>query len=263
MRGASFFISAITVLAATAILQQLGVLAAPTDPSPPVTIMLNTTVSDPAELLMEARATSNIEFVGFHGTNGANANVYQAQARRTGGGIPVPPAFNGADAELGPGIYVTDDITVAQFFAQSSASANQNRGNTRDGANVPVICAVTANSQNNWRTGIRKVWIPVGDIAQSVNGKNDPTRLARQQARIQAVHGTTTNTVRFSVLNVHDPQNIGTGNQLVIPSGIQNQFSIRVCAPVSRSVSQLPAQLGHSAFPQFNYQRNKPLWHIA
>lgn len=70
MRGASFFISAITVLAATASLQQLGVLAAPTDPSPPVTIMLNTTVSDPAELLMEARATSNIEFVGFHGTNG-------------------------------------------------------------------------------------------------------------------------------------------------------------------------------------------------
>lgn len=87
----------------------------------------------------------------------------------------------------------------AQFFAQSSASANQNRGNTRDGANVPVICAVTANSQNNWRTGIRKVWIPVGDIAQSVNGRNDPTKLARQQARIQAVHDTTTNTVRFSV----------------------------------------------------------------
>ncbi|KAK7690054.1 hypothetical protein QCA50_006699 [Cerrena zonata] len=259
MRATSIFVSSIAILAATLGFQQLSVLAAPVA-SPSDLDWIH--ASDPFSLLLEARALVGGEFIGFHGTNGANANAYQAQARR-GGGIPVPPAFNGADAELGPGIYVTDDITVAQFFATSSASANQNRGNRQGGANVATICVVTANNQNDWRTRIPKVWVPVNEIAKSVNGRNDPAKLALQERRIAAAHGTPTNTVRFSALDVNDPNSTRTGNQLVIPSGVQNQFSIQVCVPVSGSVNQLPAQLHTPAFPQFNYQQMRVPWHIV
>ncbi|KAK7690053.1 hypothetical protein QCA50_006698 [Cerrena zonata] len=264
MRVTSVFLSSVAVLTATFGFQQLSVLAAPVASSSGLqSITLNTTVSDPVTFLREARSILNGEFIGYHGTNGANGNLYMAH----GSGIPVPPSFNGADAELGPGIYVTDDITVARFFAQSSASANANPSNrnrnTAAGATQPVICLVTANNQNDWRTRIPKIWVPVNEIATSTGGSNDPAKLALQEARARAAHGTATTTVRFSALDVRDPNSTRTGNQLVITSGVQNQFTVEICVPVSQSVSQLPAQLHTTTFPQFNYQQMRTTWHIV
>ena len=44
-----------------------------------------------------------------------------------------------------------------------------------------------------------KVWIPVEEIAKSVDGKNDPVKLALQETRIVNAHGDPTTTIRFSV----------------------------------------------------------------
>ncbi|CAL1706667.1 unnamed protein product [Somion occarium] len=202
------------------------------------------------------------EFVGFHGTNGANAQVYMARGNAAGGGIPVPPAFNGADAELGPGLYVSDDITVAQMFASGSAAGNRNRGNTLNGANTPFICVVTANNQNEWRNTVRKVWVPVNEIATLVSGRNDVGRLAAQERRMAAIGGTRDNTVRFSILDKDRPTTPRNGNQMVLPAGVQSKFSIKICAPVSSTINRLLADLRSPSYPQFSYLNLRTPWHI-
>ena len=89
-------------------------------------------------------------------------------------------------------------LLSAQFFATSSANANKNKGNTKNGADVAAICAVTASTSADFINNIIKVWIPVNEIAKSVGGVNDPAKLRLQEQRIANAHGTPTTAVRFS-----------------------------------------------------------------
>ncbi|KAK7454017.1 hypothetical protein VKT23_011528 [Stygiomarasmius scandens] len=102
------------------------------------------------------RRQGGSEFVGWHGTTGVNACRY-TNSGRMGGSIPVLDQFNGADAELGPGLYVTDDITTARVFALTTANARRNAGVTDPLALLPTVCKVEAISQMNWRNNVPQI----------------------------------------------------------------------------------------------------------
>ncbi|KAL0565310.1 hypothetical protein V5O48_016712 [Marasmius crinis-equi] len=210
------------------------------------------------------------EFVGFHGTNGENGDVY-IKAAKEKKSIVIPPRFNGNDGELSGGLYITDDFLTAQVFAGSSASSRINDAKLKkcpldektDPAAQPVICKVEAKSSTSFRTRISKIWIPPNEIAESVRGKNNPEKLKQQIARIQSAQMNPTNTLRFSVLNKVDPKNEKFGNQLMLPPGafgdfIPRVFSIKQCVPLKAGKPG-----GTTEFPAFNYRNQDADWNIA
>lgn len=113
--------------------------------------------------------------------------------------IPSRCAFGISDLQLLNRL-IGSHVRSAQFYATTSANANQNRGNTANGANTAAICVVTDDNPNHWRNTVNKVWIPSNEIAKLVGGVNDPAKLALQRKRVESVAGRTVdNTVRFSV----------------------------------------------------------------
>ncbi|THV04029.1 hypothetical protein K435DRAFT_851402 [Dendrothele bispora CBS 962.96] len=204
------------------------------------------------------RRAGGAEFVGWHGTNGINACEY-TRVGRSGGGLPVLTEFNGADAELGAGLYVTDDIDTARFFAISSASARRNRGQSAQ-ASLATVCKVEAIDQSTWRDTISKFWIPFTGLARPIPGQgNNPAALAQQEQLITGAGQTPGNTVRFSALN---PQTTGSINQMAIPTSQFQNFRITECLPTSQNDPTLITKFtGISAtnensftHPGFDYQ---------
>ncbi|KAK7454023.1 hypothetical protein VKT23_011534 [Stygiomarasmius scandens] len=205
------------------------------------------------------RRQGGAEFVGWHGTNGVNACQY-TRAGRFGQGIPVLTEFNGADAELGAGLYVTDDIDTARFFAISSANARRNKGNTDQQATLATVCKVEAIDQTTWRNTISKFWIPFANLARPIPGQgNDPAALAQQGQLITNAGQNPANTVKFSALNA---QTAGSTNQLAIPTSQFQSFRITECLPTTGADQDLVTRFsgvtqtnkGDFTHPGFDYQ---------
>ena len=96
----------------------------------------------------------------------------------------------------------------AQHFASGSAQGNKKKGNTKNGADVAAICAVTASNSADFINNIIKVWIPVNEIAKLTGGVNDPAKLMLQEQRIANAHSTPTTAVRFAVRKFIQPKEL-------------------------------------------------------
>ncbi|KAH9934480.1 uncharacterized protein BXZ73DRAFT_45745, partial [Epithele typhae] len=200
------------------------------------------------------------EFIGWHGTNSDTAAFWKQQ-----GQLAKPTkatgffdffdfdsnqaaGSSGADAENGPGVYVTDDKDIAIAFANNNAKVN--KGTTA------VLCAIFAKSSANWRTAVRKAFLPealVGDSATaSVKAAKETSRTLYLKSVVPGVSAA--NVVRFSLLN----RSTKTG-QLVLPAGVTSLFTAQCVA----TNAALPA--GTSDFPAFSYNGAalRSTWDIA
>ncbi|KAK1217328.1 hypothetical protein PQX77_020028 [Marasmius sp. AFHP31] len=204
------------------------------------------------------------EFVGFHGTNGANGHLYQQASQKKNGQIPVLFQFNGNDGELGGGLYITDDFLIAKSFGLTSANNRKTQATTggcslAPGADLGVVCKVEAKVSSTFRSTVSKVWIPVGEIARPVPGQgNNPEGLKKQEDRIKSAGMNPKNTLRFSALDQTNPGNPNIGNQIMLPPGAFPQFVIRQCLPATVDASAFNAP----DFPQFNYRAKTAEWNI-
>ncbi|KAK1225787.1 hypothetical protein PQX77_011267 [Marasmius sp. AFHP31] len=204
------------------------------------------------------------EFVGFHGTNGANGHLYQQASQKKNGQIPVLFQFNGNDGELGGGLYITDDFLTAKSFGLTSANNRKTQATTggcslAPGADLGVVCKVEAKVSSTFRSTVSKVWIPVREIARPIPGQgNNPEGLKKQEDRIKSAGMNPKNTLRFSALDQKNPGNPNIGNQIMLPPGAFPQFVIRQCLPATVDASAF----GEPDFPQFNYRAKTAEWNI-
>ncbi|KAF9554652.1 hypothetical protein CPC08DRAFT_726974 [Agrocybe pediades] len=210
------------------------------------------------------RTGSGSEFLGFHGTTSSTAAQYTS-AGRTGKHLPIlSSGFNGADAELGPGLYVTDHVETAMFFANSGAASRK----LKDASIKPMVCMVEAMTSSAWRTQTPKLWIPHDMVAKSKGGKNDPAIL-KQQADLATCAGLKPEeTVRFSVLDIDNaaagkPQK--TGNQFAIPTTQFNKIYIRTCLDITgKGEKDVLKYFEQQGWPDhdFNSQKLRTDWAI-
>ncbi|KAK7041594.1 hypothetical protein VNI00_009181 [Paramarasmius palmivorus] len=171
------------------------------------------------------------EFVGYLGTNGAVAQVLMNSNQ-----IASVDTLNGAGSDIGPGFYITDDLTFAQALADTAATngadaAIQNSCTPVSGEDTPFVCKVEANSQSTWRDTVSKALVPAEQIGD----------LAQQDESITRAGLDSSNAVRFSAAS--------SGNQMMIPDSQLGQFSIKECVPASDA-----GTLGTLSFPDFDYQ---------
>ncbi|KAK7687314.1 hypothetical protein QCA50_009820 [Cerrena zonata] len=144
-----------------------------------------------------------LEFVGFHGTNSGTAATWMAKGelvKPSGGGT------SGGGAELGPGLYVSDDVEQAQIYANGNASKNKSK---------PQICAIFAKNSAQWRA------LPKVEFSQSLfKNKNQKARADILHAFFLLSQGRfdATQAIVFGSL-------AGKANQMVIPEGLNPQFS--------------------------------------
>ncbi|KAG7086239.1 hypothetical protein E1B28_002210 [Marasmius oreades] len=216
------------------------------------------------EAVVDLFRRDTFEFVGFHGTNGENGNIYM-NAAKTKGTIVTPFKFNGNDGELGGGLYITDDFTTAHSFADTSANNRKADAKKKgcplqatDDAGKGVVCKVEAKSSSNFRN-LAKLWIPPDEIARPIPGiGNDPKKLAQQETRIRGAGANPFNALRFSVLSKANPKDPKIGNQFMLPPGAFGDFIIRQCVPTTAGKPS-----GTKEFPAFNFRNQDADWNIA
>jgi len=194
------------------------------------------------------------EFIGYHGTNSNNAAFYKTN------GISKPDVPNGADAELGFGMYISDDTTVANFYAQSSANNFNNKNANKV---TPKICTIFASDSSQWRRLVPKLFVPAGLLGNGAAFVKKQADLAVLLKVAPSEESATANVVNFSVLNKDELVRAGlkgkTGNQLALPAAQQSKFELGDCFDPTDPV--LPA---NGDFPTFNYQSLTPSteWNI-
>jgi len=103
--------------------------------------------------LIQPRLSSGNEFVGWHGTNINTATLWESR-----GEIVRPTNVegqtigkSGLDSELGPGLYISDTLSVAEAAAAINSQTNKVAGK---------VCAIFAKSSSSWRSSVDKVQIP-------------------------------------------------------------------------------------------------------
>ncbi|KAF7369183.1 hypothetical protein MVEN_00245500 [Mycena venus] len=103
--------------------------------------------------LIQTRLTSGNEFVGWHGTNEETAALWEKSGEIV---RPTTPegqtkGKSGLDAELGPGLYISDTLGIAEAAAAGNAKNNNLAGK---------VCAIFAKSSSSFRSSQDKVQIP-------------------------------------------------------------------------------------------------------
>ncbi|KAJ7448045.1 hypothetical protein FB451DRAFT_1375497 [Mycena latifolia] len=127
--------------------------------------------------LIQPRLTKGSEFIGWHGTNELTAALWAKEGeivRPTCGSKPC--WTSGLDAELGPGLYISDTLSVAEAAAAINAQHNKLRGS---------VCAIFAKSSANWREARAKV-----QIAEVLRG-NAPIKEKERESYITDIRGKT------------------------------------------------------------------------
>jgi hypothetical protein len=107
----------------------------------------------------------NKVFIGWHGTNENTAKLWAQH------GSIVKPAggagTSGLDAELGPGLYITDTLSVGEAAAAVNSAKNKVPGK---------VCAIYAKSRTAWVDNVFKAQIP-----ESLRGNGDDKEVLRKR----------------------------------------------------------------------------------
>ncbi|KAI0720886.1 hypothetical protein C8Q72DRAFT_890485 [Fomitopsis betulina] len=182
------------------------------------------------------------EFIGWHGTNSITAEFWMR--RET---LERPSAsqslsdylksstssFNkltsGADAQLGNGLYISDNHFVAYNYANGNVAMNR--------GTEPRVRAIFARSSNEWRNEIVKVFIP-DMFVKDAPGKRGTEFGAHRVSYLKHVAFNTPieNIVRISRID-KTRENLRDMNQLLVRSGIATRFSALCTDPAAPSTS--------------------------
>ncbi|KAJ7883410.1 hypothetical protein B0H14DRAFT_1427202 [Mycena olivaceomarginata] len=94
--------------------------------------------------LIQPRLTTGNEFVGWHGTNNETADLWEKRGEivRPVTAEGQTKGKSGLDAELGPGLYISDTLGVAEAAAAINAKNNNLKGK---------VCAIFAKSSASFR----------------------------------------------------------------------------------------------------------------
>lgn len=103
------------------------------------------------------------------------------------------------DAELGPGLYIADTLSVAEAAASINGQHN---------SLAPKVCAIFAKSSSAWRQNVIKAQIP--DVIRGNGAQNEQIR---QQYLALLPRPGNANSVKFGPLS-------SSTNQLVIPESV-------------------------------------------
>ncbi|KAM5545045.1 hypothetical protein V8D89_001156 [Ganoderma adspersum] len=197
----------------------------------------------------------NEEFVGWHGTNSDTAAFWASKGHIEkpvkadgfldflGIGSKSAKGTSGANAEIGPGLYLADKKDTSIVSANINAKANP--------GTTPALCAIFAKSSGNWRNVIRKAFIPEDIVGDT------PEKEALRVAHVKkAVPGVTENAVvRFSILDRREEK---TG-QMLIPESVSNQFFAKCFKVDGLAVAKsddAASKVGTNTFPAFEYKGN-------
>lgn len=229
---------------------------------------------------LSARAISidqfpNRLFVGYHGTQSENAEAFQNN------GVSPQELTSGANAELGLGLYVADDLEKARAFANNAHNnVNHARGlsvaNGDGKAVLAKVCKVFAKDATTW-INTPKFWFPEKEPASGAalikDDKNDIARrnlfeqnrrLFAQKNGLPAAAARSGAFVRFAPLDVtrNSPE-----NQFAIPDTLQNQLVVK-CFTVDpagelKNFQEDPELTSDGTFPQFSYRNMIGPWRIV
>ncbi|KAF9564072.1 hypothetical protein CPC08DRAFT_816232 [Agrocybe pediades] len=172
--------------------------------------------------------------------------------------------YNGADAELGPGLYATDHVETAMFFANTAANARK----LKDKAVKPMVCGVEAIESEPWRTQVPKIWIPHDKVAKLVKGHNNPALLKDQESLITHAGFKVADTVRFSPLDIDNlaaGKPVVSGNQFSLPTTQFPKVYIRSCIDITgQTAAQVLAHFKQLGWPDrdFSSAQFRTDWHI-
>ncbi|EJD51239.1 hypothetical protein AURDEDRAFT_111851 [Auricularia subglabra TFB-10046 SS5] len=187
----------------------------------------------------------NAEFIGWHGTNSNTAELWRQQGYlanpKTAGWPWSSGGTSGADHELGPGVYITDEMDTARGFANTNA---QNNPGTE-----PMLCAIFARSELYWKNSINKVWLPTSIIRDSSDAKQSKTYEKQRREWIKTIipQSSGKDVARFAPL---DKRRGGPPNQVAIPSALTANF-YAVCVPAHSG--QIP--LGATTYIDYGVER--------
>ncbi|KAJ7885759.1 hypothetical protein B0H14DRAFT_2563763 [Mycena olivaceomarginata] len=157
--------------------------------------------------LIQPRLTSGNEFVGWHGTNEETAALWESKGEivRPVTAEGQTKGKSGLDAELGPGLYISDTLGVAEAAAAINAKTNNLAGK---------VCAIFAKSSASFRG--------TQDKARS-NSRGHPWKRQHQDAA-------TAYLAALAPKNTGGPRSLLLGplraneNQMLIPESQNPQF---------------------------------------
>lgn len=158
------------------------------------------------------------EFIGFHGTNQQTANLWTSK-----GSIVKPSGgTSGADAELGPGLYITDNLETAHTFAS---------GNGKKNNLPPFVCAIFAKQSQDWRS-ISKAILPDA-LFRKQDGSGSRLPLADRE-RFRSNFLKSLQRLPNSAFNPDQAVLFGDissgNNQLVLPENLNSRFFAKCVA---------------------------------
>ncbi|KAF4616806.1 hypothetical protein D9613_008403 [Agrocybe pediades] len=208
---------------------------------------------------------SPAEFIGFHGTTGPTAAQYMS-AGRSGKHLPIlAKGFNGNDAELGLGLYVTDDVDFAHSFAVGAANLRNHKENL-SGKNelIGKVCEVEAISEAEWDDRTPKIWVPDEMLTRSRTG-GESIGLSEMNSMAQCQGFDPNETVKFSAMDIGSAgKPRSSGNQFVVPTTQFNKIFIRKCMSVTgqTKTAEIIKFFGRETWPQYDFGNLKEKWHI-
>ncbi|KAL0953129.1 hypothetical protein HGRIS_004397 [Hohenbuehelia grisea] len=188
-------------------------------------------------------------FIGFRGTHSRNAEAY----RRQDWGTATP---NGSGEELGKGIYVTDKIADAHYYAERAAQDYQ-------GTVSASICAIFMKSDQFVRT--MKVFLPpsvlyAGDFGSSgallSQAQWITSSVLPQPANELPDNSKLLLAARIMKLSSEKPLLHSSHNQMLIPVGLIPSLHVSECIdyPRESGPSQLLSRLPMNMDYRFLYQ---------
>ncbi|KAF8308330.1 hypothetical protein DL93DRAFT_1900307 [Clavulina sp. PMI_390] len=181
---------------------------------------------------LNKRLTPGNEFIGWHGTNSDTATLWE-----TTGSVVKPvrddgsvAGTSGLDAELGPGLYISDTLSVAESAATINAQNNAATGATAK------ACAIFAKSSTNWRGTVVKAQIP-----ESIRGNAAQFETMRQRyIPLLGLPGDATSP-RLGPLTA-------TRNQMLIPEALNPGLEAQCFDVVNLVAQNVP-----NTIPQISY----------
>jgi len=184
--------------------------------------------------------------IGFTGTDSDQAASYAKSATRA----------NNNAARLGTGLYLTDNLKLAEKFASNAVGAKKRSRSPTVNKNVKdSVCRISVD-QTTW-DGLAKIWIPKGDMINL-----NPTSGAEEKRKAyEGEQCMTSPAVRFARYDIEGaPPN---SYELVIPPSLQKGLHAE-CKDVPQSTSIDSDNDEHVFDPLgFTYHDKTSAWHIV
>jgi len=177
--------------------------------------------------------------IGYTGADDAQAAKYKQSATRD----------DNRAARLGKGLYLTDNLKLAEIFADKAKRADRTK------KAKAAVCQISID-EATW-VGLSKVWIPKGDMINL----NPSDETEKKRTDYEAEQCVKSPSVRFAKYDIDGaPAN---SYELVIPPSLQKEFHAD-CKDVPQSTA-IDSDDEEPMYPKlgFTYKDKTTAWSIA